>query len=495
MDIILDRKQMLDIDKRTIEEYKTPSRVLMECAGVRCTDAIISRYPDELKQGALVLCGSGNNGGDGYVVARHLYQITKNILILSFGKKNYSKETKANRSLCEKLDIPIIHIKKAADLCSGKMPDLRSFGVIIDAIYGIGFRGSLPDEIAELFKLLSPLPQRRVALDIPSGIDANTGNGSALMMDLTLAIAALKYGHLLGDGKRYCGEIITLPIGIPPSFFDEINSFFYRELILPERFAESHKGSYGRIEIFGGSPGFEGSVCLSALAALRSGGGLVSLHSPKASLAMKVGAPEIMAKKLTQDIDELDEIIQRADAICIGPGLGLDEEAKSLLKTVLTNSNCPTIVDADALTLISQDPKLYELIAKGNILLTPHKAEFCRIADITREDFDTDPIAHARAFSQKYSASILIKSHVNILIAKDELRIISAGNDALSTGGSGDALAGVIASFAAQKLSLLDAASSAALLMGKTAEHLSKTRQSFSILPSDIINSFGEIYD
>lgn len=495
MDIILNRKQMQDIDTRTIEEYKMPSRVLMECAGVRCSDAILSRYPEELKHGTLILCGSGNNGGDGYVVARHLYQFTKNIFILSFGKRNYSKETKANRGLCEKLDIPILHINKADDLRSSKMPDLKGFAVVIDAIYGIGFRGSLPSEIAELFELLKPLSHKRIALDIPSGIDADTGNGSSLTMDITLAIAALKYGHFLGQGRRHCGEIIILPIGIPPAYFEGINSFFYNDLVLPKRFAESHKGSYGRIEIFGGSPGFEGSVCLTALAALRSGGGLVTLHSPKASLAMKVGVPEIMARQLTQDESELAGIIQRADAICIGPGLGLDDEAKSLLKTVLTNSKTATIVDADALTLISQDKQFFELIDKENILLTPHKAEFCRLAGITLEDFDADPIMHARVFCKKHRTRILIKSHVNILCTEDELRIITSGNDALSTGGSGDALAGVISSFAAQKLSLMDAASSAALLMGKTAEYLSKTRQSFSILPSDIINNFGEIYD
>ena len=163
MDIILDRKQMQDIDTRTIEEYKTPSRVLMECAVVRCTDANLNRYSDELKHGALILCGSGNNGGDGYVVARHLYQFTKNIFILSFGKRNFSKETKANRGLCEKLDIPILHINKADDLHSANMPDLRNFGVVIDALYGIGFRGSLPDEIAELFELLKPLSHKRIA--------------------------------------------------------------------------------------------------------------------------------------------------------------------------------------------------------------------------------------------------------------------------------------------------------------------------------------------
>lgn len=492
MAIVLNRKQMQDIDRRAIEDFGLPSRLLMENAGLRCADSILNMYAQEIKRGVIVLCGSGNNGGDGYVVARYLHPFTQKVQILSFGRGNYSAETRANRELCEKLGIPILQITEASD---ADQVDLEGFTLLIDAIYGIGFRGDLPAEVAGIFAKLSTMEHKRIALDIASGIDADTGCGSSLKMDTTLAIAALKYGHLLGAGRRLSGEVITLPIGIPLEYFEGIDAKLCTKIVYPTRYAHSHKGNYGRVMIFGGSPGYEGSVRLTALAALRSGCGLATIYSPKASLASYGMNPEIMCSVLPRDNHELIAIIKRADAICIGPGLGLDAEAETLLQNVLVHSEKPVVIDADAITIISKNPDMYRYLAKEGVILTPHKAEFCRLAAITMAEFDADPIAHARAFAEEYNTRVLIKSHVSILAMPKGLRIIAAGNDALSTGGSGDALAGVIASFAAQKLQLWDAASSAALLMGKTAEYLSTKRQSFSILPGDIINSFGEIYD
>lgn len=500
MRYVLSSQQMREMDRRTIEDFGISSPILMEVAGARCADYVKQNCGPALAAGVIILCGRGNNGGDGYVIARHLYDVTSRLLILSIGDGNMSPETAHNRRLCESLDISIQDVSEAEELSTllAFMP--QPAGILIDALFGIGFHGIMPSMTLEILGKFEEYPALKIAIDIPSGINANTGAGYSLKTDITLAIEELKYGHLLEGGRSRSGEVITIPIGIPESYKAKVNCYHMTEYTLPQRSKDAHKGSYGRVIIIGGSIGYLGSIRLASKAALKSGAGLIYLYTRQEIYPYYANlTDEIMAFPIPQandsdlpDLKQVAEFIKKADAITIGCGMGLDSYALSLLQVILRTSEVPTVVDADALNLISQHPKLKEYLSKGNFLLTPHKGEFCRLAQIDMQELNQDTLKALKEYQAKVKCPILLKSHTSIYIDGHQTVFLSSGNDALATGGSGDLLSGIISSFAAQGLELSVAATSASLLMGQTAERLSVRQQSFSLTPSDIIAHLGD---
>jgi len=502
MEYILSPKQMQDMDKRTIHEFGIASRILMETAGAKCADAIIKAYPEETDASIVVLCGSGNNGGDGYVIARHLYDETQSMLIISLGKNPASEESRINRELCEKLGISILDIPDADAWDQVREHLVGDCGILIDAIFGIGFKGEMPKYIEEVLVDLSVSAKATVAIDIPSGANANNGLGFVYMADMTLAIEEYKRGHFLGSGPVSCGVLCRIPIGIPADYKTDVDTLLYRFPALPTRYVNAHKGDYGRVYIIGGSEGYVGSVRLSAKAALRSGAGLVHICSRKEILGHYAGfADEVMNFAIPEGVDGLPSaehlaaLISKADSISIGSGMGLDDYALQLLKIVLKQATCPLVIDADAITLLSQNPDLLPLLKNVRCVLTPHPGEFCRLAGISIETLRQAPVGELKKLREALACDILLKGHTSLFAGCEVIFFIRAGNDALATGGSGDLLAGIIASFLAQKLHPDFAAPSAALLLGKTAELLSSKKHSFSILPSDIIDHLGDYHD
>ncbi|MDD3562360.1 MAG: NAD(P)H-hydrate dehydratase [Candidatus Cloacimonadaceae bacterium] len=500
MRYVLSPSQMREMDLRTIEDFGISSPILMEVAGARCADFIKQNCAEALADGAILLCGQGNNGGDGYVIARHLYESCPELLILDIGSGKMSPETAHNRQLCERLGISIQAISDVEELSTllAFMP--QPAGILVDALFGIGFHGTLPSMIQEIFGRFEEYPAVKIAIDIPSGLDAHTGTGYSLKMDYTLAIEELKYGHLLENGRSYCGEVITIPIGIPESYKDDVNCYQMTQYTLPERYEDAHKGSYGRVIVIGGSVGFLGSVKLASTAALKSGAGLIYLYTRQeiypyytnmTDEIMVFPIPEADAGN-TPDSAQIVKFIQKTDAITIGCGMGLDAYALALLKVILQSSSVPTVVDADALNLISEHPELEEYLSKGNFLLTPHKGEFCRLAGLDMKELEQDTLKALKDYQAKVKCPILLKSHTSIYMDSHKTIFLTSGNDALATGGSGDMLSGIISSFAAQGLELSAAATSASLLMGQTAERLSQTQQSYSLTPSDIIAHLGD---
>lgn len=500
--IILSKQQMQDMDRRTTQELGVPSIVLMEAAGAKCAEFIKTRYTPNLKGKVLILCGYGNNGGDGFVIARHLHNDCQDLVIALIGKGNMSPETSQNMALCKALSMPIVPASCVDDITA--IVNLNEIDLIIDAVYGIGFRGDLPEGMESIVTALDKLPSSVVAIDIASGIEADTGNGKALKADATLAIAYPKYGHFLASGRKCSGELITIPIGIPDEFLPENCAKLLDATTVeyPSRYPDAHKGSYGKVLIIGGSEGYLGSVNLAAKAALRSGAGLVYLSSRKALQAYYSSNPgEIMFTPLPEnsksgmpDESNLAALLDKATTLVIGPGLGLDEYALKVLSTVLQHTQVPTIVDADAITLISRNEMLKKSLSKPNIILTPHLAEFSRLSVIDLKDIQSDPISYLRRFVEVCDARVLLKGYTTIFMDKHETLLSIAGNDGLATGGSGDVLSGIIAAFAAQGLPLSRASITAAYLMGSTAEQIAKHRAPRSILPTDIIeNLFMEM--
>lgn len=494
MSIVLTSSQMKQLDSRAINDFGIPARVLMENAGKGCADYLQEAFDVDLALGCLILCGHGNNGGDGYVIARWLdyYGYAVNILAVEAGEM--SAETKANKELCVKLDIPFV---KQAERDTEALPDV---GVIIDAIYGIGFKGSLNESLAELIVKVNKLQALKVAIDIPSGVNADTGFAEvAFQADLTLTMDSFKYGHFLGKGRQCSGIVDTIDIGIPHILRNGITTATLMDgdnAFLPERKTFAHKGDYGRIAVLAGSPGFTGAAFLSAMAAVKAGAGLVTIFGHPTSLSIYDSKPEeVMVKAVpikedgSVDYDFLDSKLKNYDIILLGPGCGVSEYTYQLLKYLAERWRNPAVIDADALNTLAMHPELYTALSGKPFVLTPHWGEFCRLTEYTMEDMHKDSLDCLKEFAGKYKLRILLKSHTSVYYDAEHLIFNISGNDGLATGGSGDVLAGLIAGFLGQKMPVAKAAANAAYYLGLTAEILADRQETLSITPTDILNN------
>ncbi|NLK50194.1 MAG: NAD(P)H-hydrate dehydratase [Candidatus Cloacimonetes bacterium] len=492
---ILTPAQMRACETVAIQELGIPSILLMENAGHGTAQHIDSFFPDYNKKRILILCGNGNNGGDGAVIARWLNILGHGVHIVLVNDKKPSRDLKKNLDICSQMGVPISSLPPEEE-------DLQklilSSTLIVDAIYGTGFRGELPPEIARLVQMVNDSLIPICSVDIPSGLCAVSGDTQlAFDASLTVAMEAYKPGHFLGKGKIFCKELRIAPIGIPRHFTGEFTNlalFDEADYWLPERNPTAHKGTYGRLVIIGGNTGFTGASLLATGAALKSGVGYVYLyHRPEhtalyaSRLTEALHQPVPETAKGLPDAAKLDKLWANADAILIGPGLGTDAWALEMLKLVLKRKDVRLILDADALNLIAENRNLLPHLMRPDIVITPHWGEFCRLAEISMEDLRSDPLQHLLAFLPQSPMTILLKSSCSLMRFKDQVVVISAGNDALATAGSGDVLSGIIASFRAQGLDPAQAVTMGALLLGKTATELSKQRATQSIIPSDII--------
>ena len=497
MNQVLSPSQMKDLDARTINEFGLPALVLMENAGRGCADFLVQHFPEVLKGLVIILHGTGNNSGDGFVIARWLASSGVRVVLLKVTGDKFTPESRANSVLCEKMGINSMDWSTTSALARHL---LHQCSLIIDAVYGISFHGILPTEVASVFAEVNTLKSLKIAIDIPSGVNADTGSSdrNAFVATHTLAIHCLKTGHLLHEGRQHCGQVHRIPIGIPLAYhseypeqrmIDETNCEY------PLRRKQAHKGEYGRVYVIGGSAGYTGSVALAAQAALRAGAGFVYLCS-RAELSGQYSTlpPEIMFRGIAghsakglPDTDKLQDEISQADAVLIGPGLGLDAFALKLLTFVLSHVHVPLIVDADAITLLAANPRLNRYLVEPNVLLTPHYGEFSRLTGKSVEEIKADTLMFMRVYVAKTRTTLLLKGNTTVFCDSNRMLFNLSGNDGLATGGSGDVLGGIIASFCAQGLELGKAAINASYMMGKTAEMLADKRSTASIIPSDII--------
>ena len=489
---VLSPQEMYAIDKFTIENVGIPGQELMENAGKGCSEFINDLLSPESK--IAIFCGSGNNGGDGFVIARYLHNWQHSPAIFLMGNTDkMSPETYSNYDQCKKLGITINIIEE-------KPNDLSDFDLIVDAIFGVGFKGEIKGWRADVVNEINSADKAVVAIDIASGIDANTGQAIiAVDADFTLTMAAMKYGQLLGEGREKSGEILVIDIGVPESVFMEFplkgKLATDENVLFPYRSKFSHKGDYGKVGIIAGSPGFTGAAILASKAALRSGAGLITLFHPLGletileNQLLEVMTFTIPLPHYKEDTEEFISKLNSMDVLLIGPGIGRSEEMVELLKKIVSNWNKPLILDADALNIISDNKEIIKYIAGKQVLLTPHLGEFARLRDVTIDEVMKDTIQYLQDFVDKYKCSVLLKSATSVYCDETGFIFDITGNDGLSTGGSGDVLAGIIASFVGQQLSLKEAAISASYLMGETAEKLAEIRKPASIIPSDIIEN------
>jgi len=326
-----------------------------------------------------------------------------------------------------------------------------------------------------------------VAVDIPSGLCGDSGQSDCCVQaDLTLSMAAAKPGHFLGKGKQACGRLEIVPIGIAEcELAKSEETFAYLDKqILPRRKATAHKGDYGRLAIVAGSQGYSGAAILSSRAALHSGVGLVTLYHPQGmEQIFETALTEVMSKTFA-DLD-----LRSADAVLVGPGLGV--ENGKILQECLQACKGKLVIDADGLNILAKNRALLAQI-KGAVL-TPHIGEFARLCECSVAEVLANPCQKLREFVQEFACSVLLKSHTSLFCQSQKIWIIDKGNDGLATGGSGDVLAGVIASFAAQGLENEKACLGGAYLVADTAEKLANIYQTPAITPSRVIDNFFKI--
>lgn len=501
---------MRQMDKAAIEGENIPSEELMENAGLGIAQAIMADFLiDEEELSFTIFCGKGNNGGDGFVIGRHLFKIGCEVEFYCLASKdNLSKDSQLNFIKAEELGIPIYEISELDDL-----PLFLDSDFIIDAIFGTGFSSAPRDLSAELIEYINDQPQTVIAVDMPSGLNADNGKHEGVVVDAdyTYTLAQPKYGLFVSPGRELSGLVDIIPIGIPEDVTDKFK--VYDNLIshdfvsdsLPERDPEGHKGTFGKLFILGGGLGMTGASALAGKSALRSGCGLVKIGCPKTTLPIVASQiieatthplPDVAKKGVLalRGLGEIKKVVAEHDALVIGPGIGIHHETKELLIRLLLSIDKPTVLDADGLNNISKDLSVLE-DTSADLILTPHPGEFFRMTGIEVPADIHKRIEIAREFAIKYQTILVLKGSPTLVANVDGMVYLNpTGNNGMATGGSGDVLSGIIGSLLVQKMEPIDAAVCGVFIHGVAGDNASYELGDRSLIASDIIDYLGDAF-
>lgn len=492
---VVTSEEMTLIDKKTIEEYGVSSLTLMERAG----KAVAQRIKEHFKKGkVLIIAGPGNNGGDGMVAARYLKKAGFKVKVyLVFEKEKLSLEAKTQLERLRKARIPFLITRDLRE------EDLNG-SIIVDALFGTGLKREISGELAQLIDRINSSGAPVVAVDIPSGISSDDGSimARAIRADLTVTFGLPKRGHLLFPGAEYTGRLYVEDIGFPEELLNSSSikvELPDKELIrslIPERRRYSHKGTYGHVLIVAGSRGKTGACLMAARACLRSGAGLVTIGVPETLVSvfqsrvtdeMCLGLPDRGDGSLSKDA--LKEIIdfteKKAQVLAIGPGIGVTEDTREIIKGLLGKIKIPVVLDADAINCLEDMPEV--LKGKGNCIITPHPGEFSRLTGIAKEEVEKKRIDLASAFSLKYNVTLVLKGVPTVIGHEGYVYINPTGNPGMAKAGSGDVLTGIVSGLMAQGLSGLNASILGVYLHGLAGDMGACDKGLWSLLASDII--------
>ena len=493
-EIIVTPSQMKMLEKNS--EKKVSLFDLMKNAGRKLSETVLKEAAPKAK--LLFLCGSGNNGGDGFVCASILAKKDYNIeIILCCGKPKTELSKKAFEMLPKKANI----ISMFDDI------QIQSDSIIIDCVFGTGFHGEISDEkISKLFDKVNESPCQIISCDIVSGGNSLNGLCSphTLSADVTVTFGAIKSGMLFSPCKDNCGKIIEADIGITQSAYDSIDNYTtrlnkkYIKSLIPKRKPDSNKGTYGKLINVAGSGNYIGAAGLSTLAALRCGVGLCALATTQNIInnisSRILEAIYIPLESDTQkDSQTILENAKSASAILIGCGLGNSSNTLKLLDEIILNANCPIIIDADGINALSTSINILRK-AKSSIILTPHPKEFSRLIKTPVEEILENKLELSENFAKEYGITLVLKGAGTIIATKDKTFISTKGNSGLSRGGSGDVLAGMIASFVAQGLNAEHSACVGTFLHGLCADRVAQKTSMRGMLPSDIIEELPLLF-
>ena len=499
--------EMQALDREAMDAYGIPGLILMENAGAGICRFLKAHYKDLLKNGVMVVAGPGNNGGDGFVVARRLHQeaIEVEVFVLALREK-FRGDAQTNLEIIERLHIPIHYITSDPEVEDSLRPRVPEFGFVVDAIFGTGLKRPVGGRFARVIRLLNESASKIVAVDIPSGISADSGEvlGMAVKAHLTVTMAMPKIGHLVAPGLYHTGELEVVDIGIPKEAVKKARipgELLTRDSIsarLRPRPTHGHKGTFGHVLIIAGSRGKTGACALSALGALRSGAGLVTVASPASAqeIISKIIPKEAMTLWLDEDtasgevsdraIPRLMENLKGKKAVVVGPGVGLGCTATEVQKWVVSKCHLPVVVDADALTVLAKDVSIIKN-AKGPRVLTPHPGEMARLMDKGTEEIQKDRINAARELAAKTGAIVCLKGERTIIAAPDGgFAINPTGNAGMGQGGMGDSLSGIIGGLLTQGYGPYEASTTGVFVHGLAGDLLTSLKGPFGYTATEL---------
>ncbi len=492
-------EKMRELDKQASDTYGLSELLLMENAGNAAYFAILGHIKD--RQGFIIFCGPGNNGGDGLVVARKIHSSGGKVKVYLLGRpEQYKDAAKLNYEIAARMGFEIKNIGE--EKREKIIREIRHAGVVVDAILGTGLTRRVEGIYAEIINLINQYARIVLSLDIPSGINGNTGNvmGTAIRADYTVTFGLPKLGNILYPGYDFCGELYVSHISFPPGHYnrEEIKIEINEPLQLPARNIQGHKGTFGDTLFLAGARGYYGAPYFAALSFLKAGGGYSRLATPK-SVMPYIGSKgsEIVFLPLEETEsgsiakkakEKIIEIAQAVDMVVIGPGLSLNEETQELVREVVSTVKKPLLIDGDGLTAISREKA--SLAKRENpTVLTPHPGEMARIKGLSSREITENRIDTLREVSRELKAITVLKgAHTLIGYPEGEIFVNMSGNSGMATAGSGDVLTGTIAAMYGLGLNIKEAVRMGVFVHGVAGDLASREKGEDGITAQDILD-------
>ncbi len=446
--VAISTNEMKRLEEKAINEYGIPSIVLMENAAMGFVTALKNEYGCLKSKKILVVCGKGNNAGDGFAIARLLHFDGCEVLVLPiFDIESLTPDAKTNANALKNMGVPFIK-------------DINTeYDIIIDAIFGTGFHSEVTSPVREIIEKINESKSFVASVDVPSGVELCDGakNKFCVNSDLCVTFGYAKFHQFTGINKNSFKKLVVVPISIPePESFSKIITEDTFNLI-PKRSDDSHKGTFGKVMAIVGSSGMAGAAILSGSAVLKSGAGMLTIATTNEIIPIIAHEfPSAMTYPLPMDYDEFLEKAKGMDAVLIGCGLGTDDTTKKFVTEFIKKCELPMVIDADGLNILSEN---IDIIKGKNAILTPHIVEFSRLSGIAPSEIKENPVKISNDFCEHYGVTVILKDSVTLISHKGEnIAVCHAPNSGMATAGSGDVLAGVMTSLIAQGLSIFDAA-------------------------------------
>jgi len=496
--------EVMALDRQAINQLEIPGVVLMENAGRSCSDLFVRDFRQYFPGSVLILAGKGNNGGDGYVMARILaergWQVTTLVLGL---EESISGDARIMLNIVRKLGLPTLFVDNPTDLKTYFAEIAPS--LIVDAIFGTGLNSEVVGIQAAAIRLINAAEVPVFAVDIPSGVDSSTGRicGLAVKASQTATFDHAKIGHGSYPGAGYVGALSVVDIGIPQAGRQQFSTHVQLldktdvQALLPDRSASGHKGSFGHLLVVAGSPGKTGAAALAGNSAGRSGCGLVTVAVPaaihdiievKLTEAMSCPLPDQDGLLCMQAKSQIEQLLAVRHSLAIGPGLGQNPALAELVSSLVRSATVPIVIDADGINLIATQLESLQGRNEQPLILTPHPGEMARLTGLTVAEIEANRFEIAQEFAVRHGVVLLLKGARTIIAAEDgRVNINTTGNDGLASGGSGDVLTGLIGGLLAQGLDGFSAASLGAWLHGRAAELVAEAQGTAGMIASDLV--------
>jgi len=498
-------ERMRELDRETIERYGIPGLELMEKAGRGAAEVILQECPGFVGKGrVLVVAGTGNNGGDGFVAARHLVNSRVEATVVLLGPREKVKgDARINLEAWEKMAGKTPEVLTSEDLLTWR-DRLNSYDLLVDALFGTGLNQEVGGIFAEAIQDLNESLAPKVAIDIPSGIHSTSGKvlGTAVRANLTVTFGLPKLGQVIHPGLEYVGKMVVVDIGFPDAVVKGIPdavTLLDREIVsglIPRRLPASHKGDYGHLLVLAGSLGKTGAACLAARGALKIGTGLVTVALPKSLTSIVVASlPEAMTEPLAETeagtisksaLSQLEKALEGKTALAIGPGISTLPEVGEVIAEIIAKSRVPILLDADGLTHLARNRALLRGRSIQTVI-TPHPGELARIFNTNPAGVQEDRIGSARKAARELEARVVLKGARTVIAGPEgEVFINPTGNRGMAQGGMGDVLTGIIGGLLAQGRSLSDASCLGVYLHGMAGDRIAERQGPVGILASEL---------